>query len=155
VDWVIERAQRTPLQVTLLTAMDPLVTDSTDCLAMKAAYQRIRGASPDTVVDSVPSGQSMLEGLAERSKNADLLVIGCHPNRSVLSGTLLSELVCRVGCVLVVVPDDWTPGGTAIVVGVDDDDSSDEAVAFAAAQAKSDDTELVVAHSWRPLQCGT
>ncbi|WP_354568579.1 universal stress protein [Glaciihabitans sp. UYNi722] len=157
VDWVIERAQRSPLQVTLLTAVDPLVSDSTDCLAMKAAYQRIRGASPGTVVDSVPGGQPMLEGLAERSKNADLLVVGSHPHRSVravLSGSLSAELVSRAGCALVVVPDDWTPGGTAILVGVDDDDSSDEAVAFAAAQAKSDDKELVLVHSWRPPSVG-
>jgi nucleotide-binding universal stress UspA family protein len=157
VDWVIERAQRTPLQVTLLTAVDPLVSDSTESLAMKAAYQRISGALPDTVIDSAPSGQPILEGLAERSKNVDLLVIGSHPHRSVhsmLTGTLSAELVSRVGCALVVVPDDWTPGGTAIVVGVDDDDSSDEAVAFAAAQAKSEDIELVVVHSWRPPSVG-
>jgi nucleotide-binding universal stress UspA family protein len=157
VDWVIKRAQQTPLHVALLEALDTLTSDSAESSAMKAAHQRFVGASPDSVVDTVTVEQSILEGLAQRSQDADLLVIGSHPGhsvRSMLTGTLPLELISRTGCALVVVPDDWTPGGTVIVVGVDDDDSSDEAVAFAAAEAETTGVELLAVHSWRPPSVG-
>ncbi|HEX7835358.1 MAG TPA: universal stress protein [Pseudolysinimonas sp.] len=153
VDWVIERAQHTPLHVTLVTAFDLLTSDpSADEDLLGITAKRIETAAPGTEVDTELIQRSILEGLIERSTNADLLVIGSHPHRkvrSILTGALPSALVAGSHCATVVVPDDWSRGGHRIVLGVADDESSDTATRFAAREARSAGTPLDAIHTWR------
>jgi nucleotide-binding universal stress UspA family protein len=153
VDWVIERAKQAPLSVKLVTTFDMLTSDppaGNDLLGTTA--KRIEAAAPGTQVETELADRSILEGLVERSADADLLVIGSHPHRkvrSILTGALPSALVARSHCATVVVPDDWAPGGHRIVLGVADDDSSDTATRFAAREALAAGTSLDAVHAWR------
>lgn len=153
VDWVIERAKHAPLQVKLVTAFDMLTSDppvDLDLLATTAS--RVADSAPGTEVVTELVDQSILEALVERSTDADLLVIGSHPHRkvrSILTGALPSALVARSHCATVVVPDDWSPGGHRIVLGVADDESSDTATRFAAREAVAAGTSLDAVHAWR------
>jgi nucleotide-binding universal stress UspA family protein len=153
VDWVIERAQRAPLHVKLLTAFDMLTSDPTiDQDLLRTTAKRIEGAAPGTGVETELADRSILEALVERSADADLMVIGSHPHRkvrSILTGALPSALVARSHCATVVVPDDWRPGGRRIVLGVADDESSDTATRFAAREAVAAGTSLDAVHAWR------
>lgn len=153
VDWVVDRARHAPLRVTLYTAFDMLTSDpASDQSLLTSTAQRIEESAPGTEVDSEIVERSILEGLVERSADADLLVIGSHPHRkvrSILTGALPSALVARAKCPTVVVPDDWSPGGTRIVLGVADDDSSDRATRFAAQEAVAAGTPLDAVHAWR------
>jgi nucleotide-binding universal stress UspA family protein len=153
VDWVIARAKDAPLQVKLFTAFDLLTSDPTDDQGvLEATAKRIEAAVPGTEVVTEIAERSILEGLIERSAEADLMVIGSHPHRkvrSILTGALPSALVARAQCATVVVPDDWRAGGTRIVLGVADDESSDTATRFAAQEAVAAGTSLDAVHAWR------
>lgn len=152
VDWVIERARTAPLRVTLFTAYDMLVSDPVvdeDVLAATAA--RITAEVPGTEVETEIADRSILEGLVERSADADLLVIGSHPHRrvrSLLTGALPASVVIRAHCPVVVVPDDWNRDGDRIVLAVADDDSSDAATSFAAREALAAGVALDAIHAW-------
>ncbi|MEO5921267.1 MAG: universal stress protein [Pseudolysinimonas sp.] len=152
VDWVIERAATVAIQVKLFTAFDMLVDNpvaDNDILA--ATRHRIQAACPTVDVEVELADRSILEGLIERSADADLVVIGSHPHRhvrSVLTGAFPSAVVTRSHCATVVVPDDWAPGRSGIVLGAADDDSSDAATVWAAREAMARDTELTAVHAW-------
>jgi len=152
VDWVIERAQTVQVRVTLFTAFDMLVSDpvADDGLLTRTAA-RIIAAAPGTRVETEVADRSIVEGLVERSADADLLVIGSHPHRrvrSILTGALPSAIVTRAHCATVVVPDDWEPGGDRIILGVADDESSDAATSFAAREAVAAGLPLDAVHAW-------
>jgi nucleotide-binding universal stress UspA family protein len=153
VDWVIDRAKQAPVHVKLVTAFDMLMSDPTvDQDLLSTTAQRIADAAPGTEVVTELVERSILEGLVERSADADLLVIGSHPHRkvrSILTGALPSALVAGSHCATVVVPDDWAPGGRRIVLGVADDESSDTATLFAAREALASGTPLDAVHAWR------
>ena len=153
VDWVIDRARRTPMHVTLYTAFDMIVSDVVaDGELLRSTAERITAAAPGTVVETVSEERSILEGLVERSGDADLIVIGSHPHRpvrSALTGSLPTGVVTRAHCPTIVVPDDWAPGGTRVVLGVADDDSSDAAIPFAAREALAAGVPLDAVHAWR------
>lgn len=153
VDWVIKRAQAAPLHVTLFTAFDMIVSDPVkDQTVATLTAARIEAAAPGTVVTTEISDRSILEGLVERSADADLLVIGAHPHRrvrSILTGALPVSVVTRSHCATVVVPDDWTPSGDRVVLGVSNDDSSDAAAGFAAREAVAAGIPLDAFHVWQ------
>ncbi|MEO8263487.1 MAG: universal stress protein [Pseudolysinimonas sp.] len=152
VDWVIDRARRTPLDITLFTAFDMLSSDPvTDDALLASTAARITAAVPGTAVATELADRSILEGLIERSADVGLVVIGSHPHRrvrSVLTGALPTSVVTRSHCPTIVVPDDWQPAGDRIVLGVDDDDSSDAATRFAAAEAIAAGVPLDAVHAW-------
>jgi nucleotide-binding universal stress UspA family protein len=153
VDWVIDRARRAPVHVTLFTAFDMLVSDPVAGEARLAkTAARISEAVPGAEVDTEIADRSILEGLVERSADADLLVIGSHPHRrvrSVLTGALPAAIVTHAHCPVIVVPDDWEPGGDRVVLGVADDDSSDAATRFAAREAVTAGVPLDAVHAWK------
>ncbi len=152
VDWVIERAKTIPMQVKLFTAFDMLVNDPVAGRGvLEATRDRIAAGAPGVELELEVADRSILEGLVERSADADLLVIGSHPHRrvrSVLTGAVPSALVTRSHCATVVVPDDWAPGRSTMVLGAADDDSSDAATVWAAHEAVAHDRELVAVHAW-------
>ena len=153
VEWVIDRARRHPVEIALFTAFDMIANDpvKSDELLMRTRA-RIEDALPSVAVSVEIADRSILEGLVERSADADLLVIGSHPHRkvrSVLTGALPAAVVTRAHCPTVVVPDDWEPGGTHIVLGVADDHSSDSAISFAADEASRFGMPIDAVHAWR------
>lgn len=153
VDWVIDRVTRIPSRVVLFTAFDMIASDPVaDDNVLLRTRARIEEAVPGTVVTTDLADRSILEGLVERSADADLLVIGSHPHRrvrSILTGALPASIVTRSHCPVIVVPDDWEPGGSRIVLGVADDDSSDAATGFAADEARASGLNLDAVHAWR------
>ncbi|MGN6503248.1 MAG: universal stress protein [Pseudolysinimonas sp.] len=153
VDWVSQRAERTPLEITLFTEFDMMVLDPVEAEArLERTADRVRRTAPGSEVRTELVERSIVEGLVDRSGEADLLVIGSHPHRrvrSVLTGAVPASLVTHAHCPTVVVPDDWAPGGHSIVLGVADDGSSDSAIAFAAEDALAAGVPLDAVHAWQ------
>ena len=153
VDWVIARANTRPLEISLFSAFDMIADDPLASDALLARTRaRIEEAAPTAIVTVELADRSIFEGLIERSADADLMVIGSHPHRrvrSILTGALPSGVVARAHCPTIVVPDDWEPGGTHIVLGVADDHSSDSAISFAADEARLSGQPLDAVHAWR------
>lgn len=153
VDWVIRRVQGAPAEVRLFTAFDELFSDPlADAKRLDDTADRIREAAPGTTVTTELGDRSILEGLVERSADADLLVIGSHPHRrvrSILTGAFPSGVAVRSHCPTVVVPDDWQPGGGPVVLAVADDDSSARATVFAAEEAVRAGVPLDAVHAWQ------
>ena len=66
VDWVIERARRTPLHVTLFTALDMLGSNPiTDDQLLETTAARIVSAAPGSQVKTITEDRSILEGIVE------------------------------------------------------------------------------------------
>ncbi len=151
-DWVIRRARRAPLHVTLVTATDSLLDDA---VAVRSRQTMLAGrfgaAHPDSLVDTAVVEASVHRGLREASEHADLLVIGAHrtrPVRSRATGSIGELVAARAHCPTVIVPDDWTSRDGVVVVGVGPDLTSDPAAAFALREAERRHGELRLVHAW-------
>jgi len=152
VDWVIDRAQRNPVEVHLYTAFDELFSDPlADEKRLQDTAERITAAAPGSHVTTELDDASIMEGLIERTAGVDLLVIGSHPHRkvrSVLTGAFPAGVATRSSCPTIVVPDDWAPRGGDILLAVAADDSSDAAIRFAAGEARALDVAVEAVHAW-------
>jgi nucleotide-binding universal stress UspA family protein len=159
-DWVIDRALRTPSEVEVVTVEE---TDWLPLGADESLYRPAYGAvlsDAEThlanrhgisfVTTTLLSGKPA-EELADASVFADALVIG-SPRVSAtvgaLHGTLALRLATQTSCHLVVVPADWKPGSGPIVVGAGDDEARDGAVEDAADEAHRTGRDLLVVHAW-------
>jgi nucleotide-binding universal stress UspA family protein len=154
VEWVIERARVTPLHVKLVTATGWASTDQQAPGAMLAGVaHRFEEAVPHTTVETELADGPKLHELIEESADADLVIIGSHPDPRIRDSRTESfpvSLAARSHCPVVVVPDDWQPTDGAIVVGIDDARRSQEAVLFAAREAIESGRELQILHAWEP-----
>lgn len=104
---------------------------------------------PGTAVGSSVTFGSPITELALACENADLLVVGAHPdNRSQRASGRVVRLAALAPCSVVVVPSSVIPTGTGIVVGVDGSVESDLAVAFAADLADRHGEALTVILAW-------
>lgn len=152
VDWVIERARRAPVEVRLYTAFDELLSNPlADERRLRETAERIVAAAPGSTVTTELDDRSIMEGLVERSRDVDLVVIGSHPHRpvrSALTGAFPAGVAVRSECPTIVVPDDWKPGGGSVLLAVADDDSSDAAIRFAAREALALGVPLEAVHAW-------
>jgi len=153
-NWVVERAAGTSVQVVVLAALSNSGAERAhdeDSLARIQIRDWVWSALPEASVEFVPTKQSILESLIERSASADLLVVGASPRYRLLS-TLARSLPLRVAarahCATVVVPAAWHPSDGPIIVGIGDDQSADRATLFAAREAIYCGCELVVVHCW-------
>jgi len=149
-DWVIQRAARTSVQVVVLAALIGSER-AEENYPLAQILDQIKSAIPDVSIEFVPPKKSLLESLVDRSASADLLVVGASPRHRLLS-TLARSLPLRVAaraqCIAVVIPVAWHPSDGPIIVGVGDDQSADRATLFAAHEAIYSGCELVVVHSW-------
>jgi len=152
VDWAIRQARRTPVALTLLTAIDMLLDVATDAgQHLEREAERVRAEAPGTEVATAVVEGSIHQTLRTYSERSDLLVIGSHRSRhwrSVLSGNLPARVASTAGCPVVVVPDDWQAREGRVLVGLDDDTSSDDALDWAAATAEASGCELEILHGW-------
>ncbi len=98
------------------------------------------------VVDGV------LPALIDRSKNAELIVVGCRglgPIAGRLLGSVSRGLLQNAHCPVAVVHDSEPPDPRApIVVGIDGSPASEAAVALAFDEACRRGVELVAVHAW-------
>ena len=153
VEWVARRPGAAPSEITLVTAFDSFVDDPIAARDRQLAFaDRLREALPSTRVEIELANASIPRALEERSRAADLLVIGSHrtrPVRSILSGGAPSFIAAQSHCPTVIVPDDWAARDGAIVVGVGLDDTSDPAVEFGVREAARTSSDLRLVHAWR------
>jgi nucleotide-binding universal stress UspA family protein len=159
-DWTIDRALRSPIEV------EVVAVEETDWLPLGADEQQYRRKYVEVltaaekhlanrhgisrVTTNLLSGRPANE-LTDVSQHADALVIGSNRTNAAvgaLHGTLALRLAARTVCRLVVVPSDWEPHPGLIVVGVDDDESSIAAVDAAATEAHRNTSDLLLVHAW-------
>jgi nucleotide-binding universal stress UspA family protein len=151
-NWVVQRAALTTIQVVVVSAFHSSGSERAeeeDPLARVRA--RITSGIPEVAVEFVPTTQSLLESLIERSASVDLLVVGASPRHRLLSTlgrSLPLRVAARAQCATVVVPVAWHPSDGPIIVGVGDDQSADRATLFAAREAIYSGCELIVVHCW-------
>lgn len=154
IDWVIRRYHGVPAHITLVTAYD-LLTDEpfADGEVLDGYARKLRAALPDAVVGVVLSEGSIPRVLEERSRRADVLVVGSHRTRhgrSVLTGRLPLRVARQAGCPVVVVPDDVRlRGGRRVVAGVAASDAA-AVIDVAAAEALALRLPLHLLHAWEP-----
>lgn len=160
IGWAIRHAHHRGLEVELVHIVDitwntvpPEWAES----ALLAAEEALRGeAERARLIDpSVAVHPTVLIGspthqLAEHAREAELLVVGTHPRRSV-GDLVLSSRAARIAaaasCPVAVIPDD-ADQGTGVVVGVDGSEASQAAVAFAAAEADRAGELLTAIYAW-------
>ena len=153
VDWVIRRARERAVDIRLVTAFDLLLDDP---LAVEELLERTRSriehAVPGASLTTTPIDGSVMEALVGRSREADLVVVGYHRRRPVLSalaGALSARFAARSHCATVIVPEDWTPRDGSVVLGIGDDDAARTAMEFAANEATHPHRDVDVVHAWQ------
>lgn len=157
-DWVIDRSNRIPAKIEVTTVLEevPLAEGFPDVerdrreAHVEAVAQRIRDAAPSSGAVGVLRRGRPDQELAEASAATDLLVVGMGPvDRldQLVHLPLGLRLAGRTRCVLVVVPQRWSPGGAGIVVGWDDNATTDVAIAFAIREARRSGQQLTIVHA--------
>ncbi len=153
IDWAIRRADRTRLGVTLVTAFDSLIDDPAKARQrLIALAERITAAGTVASVEIELANASIHQALEDRSRQADLVVIGSHrtrPVRSLLAGGLPTRVSAHAHCPVVLVNDDWIPRDGSVVVGLGSDETSEPALRFAAEEALRRSTSLELVHAWQ------
>lgn len=150
--WVADHLHRPSFQVSLVHVTEKGAPDEGG-MGLDAAALVLQ-----TLSDSVETLQQVRHGdpadelaAAAAELDADLLVIGTHASaehQQWVQATVPGRLAARSGCVVIVVPEDWTPTSGPIVVGSSIDSASDSAVDFAHDTAAREHRDLVVAHVW-------
>lgn len=155
VRWAAGRAATRPAEITLVTSVDLLLGDPEDQDArldqLTAIVTRL---APSTPVTSSVIQQPIVEGLDEWTGNHDLLVIGVHSARrllSVIAGATPYRIAVSANCPVVIVPSNWTARGGPVIVGLADDDSSQRALLFAANEALLSSARLEIVHAGEDL----
>jgi nucleotide-binding universal stress UspA family protein len=159
-DWALERARTVPLNLELTTVVElgwsPVDASDDD---FQPAYERALAEAAGYAARAFPQVKTTsfvrrgvpAEELVRASQDADLLVIGTNKTGKLVGavhGTLPLRLAAHAGCAVAVVPADWTPGGTGVVVGVEDDVTAAAPVAAAAAEAEDRGDPLSLVHAW-------
>jgi len=159
VEWVIERSKGLLLDVEVTGVLDsgiappgsPLADRSPLHDAVGRAAARITAGSSGVKVTEIIRRGVPAKSLIAASQHANLLVIGTNKTSKlarVIHGTLPLRVAGRARCTTVVVPVDWQPRGSGVVIGWDDDGTADVALEFAAEEAERLGTELTVVHAW-------
>lgn len=122
-----------------------------------STVQSVRKDFPDVEVEGWFDIGHVSGVLVERSRQADLLVIG-RPTRHGLArllGGTAGHLIGHASCSLAVIPESRQPESTEVLVGVDDGPSSKAvlATAFGEAQLRGIGVHVLHAYEW-PLALG-
>ena len=159
IDWGMEFAHDHAASVELVHVVDTTWGHAPEDyvgLALLTAREKLaemavlaRSRFPGTVVRSTVTFGSPITELALACDNADLLVVGAHPDdRSQRASSRIVRLAALAPCSVVVAPSRVIPTGTGIVVGVDGSVESDLAVTFAAGLADRHGEALTVILAW-------
>lgn len=166
-DWVIDRARTSEMQVEITTVVgvDAELPQGIEGAfrdqnqdALHRAEKMVRDSLPRLAVTTRVRRGLAHEALIDASLHADLLVIGTNktsPIVGILHGTLPLKIAGRSECTTVVVPVGWQPRTGAVVAGWTDDTTADTALDLAAAEAARLGVELRIVHTWSSLPVAT
>jgi nucleotide-binding universal stress UspA family protein len=159
--WAVAEAalRHAPLSVVYAAVPTTVATWSSVSPAAVADLQReagekvLRDAVVDVDVDVSTElvAEAAAPALIERSKHADLVVVGSNGRgaiaRTVL-GSVSTALLHRAHCPVAVIRDEDTPADGPVLLGFDGSSSSSRAADVAFEEAARRRVELVVLHAW-------
>ena len=122
--------------------------------ARRTAEEAVSGSHTiEVATELVTAG--VVPTLVERSKGAEMIVVGCRGLGAIgrrLLGSVSWGLVLHAHCPVAVIHDEDplmpTPAVAPVVVGVDGSSASDAAVALAFDEASRRGVDLVAVHTW-------
>jgi nucleotide-binding universal stress UspA family protein len=122
--------------------------------AIRLAHESCEGRGPTQVYGEMPCARTV-PALVERSRNADLVVVGCLGTGTLRGrhlGSVSSGLVYHAECPVAVIHDgvqadpDATPA--PVLVGIDGSPHSESAIAIAFDEASRRRVGLTALHAW-------
>ena len=172
VDWAAREASLRELPLTIIyvspspmVAADiPMPVNLTERLekhgqsvlhdARSTAEDAAEGSSPITI-DTEMVRAAVLPTLIARSKDADMIVVGCRGLGAIgrrLLGSVSSGLLHHAHCPVAVIHDEDPmmphPYEAPVVVGIDGSPASEQATAIAFEEASRRGVDLVAVHAW-------
>ncbi|HWS57298.1 MAG TPA: universal stress protein [Actinotalea sp.] len=119
---------------------------------LETTAARVAEVAPGVTVGVEVDRRIPALALVERSREADLLVVGTHRLSAVervFSGSLSYQIAAGAHCPVVVVTHLPGAEATGVVVGADGSADAVEAIALAAAEADWTGQDLHVVHAWQ------
>ncbi len=172
VDWAAREASLRELPLTIIyispspivTGDIPMPVNLTERLekhgqsvlreARSTAGDAVEGSRP-IPIDTEMVRAAILPTLIDRSKDADMIVVGCRGLGAVgrrLLGSVSSGLVHHAHCPVAVIHDEDPmmphPYEAPVVVGIDGSPASEQATAIAFEEASLRGVDLVAVHAW-------
>jgi len=122
--------------------------------ACRTAEDAVSGPRP-LQVDTELVTAGVVPTLVDRSKDAEMIVVGCRGLGAIgrrLLGSVSSGLIRHAHCPVAVIHDEDplmpTPASAPVVVGIDGSPASETATAIAFDEASRRGVELVAVHAW-------
>lgn len=119
---------------------------------LAAAEHAVRADHPDLAVTTERASQPADQALAELSRHARLVVLGCDEvslGKAILIGSTTMAVATHAACPVVAFRGDLTaPSGQPVVVGVDGDPSNHAALAAAFEFAQLFGVAVLAVHAW-------
>jgi nucleotide-binding universal stress UspA family protein len=122
--------------------------------ARSTAQDAAKGSNP-TTIDTEMVSAGVLPTLIDRSKDADMIVVGCRGLGTIgrrLLGSVSSGLIHHAHCPVAVIHDEDPmmphPSKAPVVVGIDGSPASEQATAIAFEEASRRGVDLVAVHTW-------
>ena len=122
--------------------------------ARSTAEEAAEGADPIRIDTEIVSA-AVLPTLIGRSKEADMIVVGCRGLGAIgrrLLGSVSSGLVHHAHCPVAIIHDEDPmmpyPAKAPVVVGIDGSPASEQATAIAFEEASRRGVDLVAVHAW-------
>lgn len=122
--------------------------------ARSTAEDAVEGSRP-IPIDTEMVRAAILPTLIDRSKDADMIVVGCRGLGAIgrrLLGSVSSGLVHHAHCPVAVIHDEDpmmpNPSEAPVVVGIDGSSASEQATAIAFEEASRRGVDLVAVHAW-------
>jgi len=171
VDWAAREASMRDLPLTILyvspspiVAADiPMPVTLTERLEKhgQSVLRAARSTAEDAIeansirIDTEMVSAAVLPTLIDRSKDADMIVVGCRGLGAIgrrLLGSVSSGLVHHAHCPVAIIHDEDPmmphPSKAPVVVGIDGSPASERATAIAFEEASRRGVDLVAVHAW-------
>ena len=171
VDWAARNAAMRRVPLKLVNVLNPPVVMAFPEVPMPAGYlnwqedegrkildaavSTVEAVSTDIQVSSELVAGPSIPTLAEESKDAQLIVVGCRGRGALVRGLLGSVstgLVHHAFCPVAVIHDEDPlmphPSQAPVVVGLDGSPASEKALAIAFEEASFRGVDLVAVHAW-------
>jgi len=171
VDWAAREASMRDLPLTILyvspspiVAADiPMPVTLTERLEKhgQSVLRAARSTAEDAIeansirIDTEMVSAAVLPTLIDRSKDADMIVVGCRGLGAIgrrLLGSVSSGLVHHAHCPVAIIHDEDPmmphPSKAPVVVGIDGSPASEQATAIAFEEASRRGVDLVAVHAW-------
>ncbi|MDF2826248.1 MAG: universal stress protein UspA-like protein [Mycobacterium sp.] len=159
--WAVAEARLRQTSLTVLYAAVPTTVATWSSVSPTAVAELQREAGEKVLHDAVAGvdvevttelvADAAAPALIERSRNADLVVVGSNGRgaiaRTVL-GSVSTALLHRSHCPVAVIRESEVPAEGPVLLGFDGSEASESAATFAFQEAARRGAELVVLHAW-------